>query len=130
MLKKILLFLVVCAPTFSFAQTPENSRELSLKDYKTYGYSSGVRLDSLDVQLATFSSYKNSRIRHYSFDAGAVINRSNLQRQLMLTDKDGNELTFNSGATLLNFLDFNGWKIKDIPSAGNGYYGDVILQRK
>lgn len=132
MRKYFLLFLYMAAPLFVFCQATDDIKMLTANDCKIHGYSNGVRLDSIPVEYVYFllpNFISLSDISSYVFDFGQQVERKKM-KNLRLADKEGKQLNFNSIATVLNFLDFNGWELKQMVIQPNPYFNSVYLFKK
>ncbi|MBY0480661.1 MAG: hypothetical protein K2Q21_04840 [Chitinophagaceae bacterium] len=132
MRKYFLLILYLTAPLFVFCQANDDNKMLTANDYKIHGYSNGIRLDSIPVEYVSFllpNSLSLSDISNYVFDFGQQLERKKI-KNLLLADKEGRQLNFRSIATLLNFLDFNGWELKQVVVQPASYFNYVYLFKK
>ncbi len=132
MRKYFLLILYLTAPLFVFCQANDDNKMLTANDYKIHGYSNGIRLDSIPVEYVSFllpNSLSLSDISNYVFDFGQQLERKKI-KNLLLADKEGRQLNFRSIATLLNFLDFNGWELKQVVVQPATYFNYVYLFKK
>lgn len=75
------------------------------------------------------NSLSLSDISNYVFDFGQQLERKKI-KNLLLADKEGRQLNFRSIATLLNFLDFNGWELKQVVVQPASYFNYVYLFKK
>jgi hypothetical protein len=126
-----LLVIIVLSSKIVFGQDDEIIKELNINNYNEAGYIKNVRLDSVTVNFAVLYStnLSNSGISNYNFDIGQQA-YSKKDKSLMFVDKEGHPLTFNSTATMLNFLDYNGWELKETISKAAEYFNKIYIFKK
>jgi hypothetical protein len=79
-MKKLLLIAFLFQASFAFSQAAE-TQAIYLKDFKTYGYINGVRLDSIDAAYAQFGKKMESEFFDYGQDGK--------RKDMVITDKKG-----------------------------------------
>ena len=106
-------------------ETSEPGKEQTVTSPKTYGYVGGTRLDSID---ADYGQLMLGSLIGLQFDYGQPRSK---RKELVLTDKEGRKLVFESGTmvTLLNFFSFNGWELAQ-PYNGTTASADSYLLKK
>lgn len=87
-----------------------------------HGYVNGIRLDSIDAKYGEFVIWTPG---NYQFDYGQERNKRN---EMTVKLKTGENLIFERGsfATILNFMNFNGWE----PAKGIFTTQNLIFQKK
>ena len=127
---KYFLFLFLSLPKLSFSQTEDKVLLINISNYKTTGYFKGTRLDSIDVKVA-FCYYccpYSDELDNYYFDAGQVQGK---RRSNRFTNTEGHTLTFTSVASLINFLDYNGWSYSNtITGTPLGNDMEIVFTKK
>ncbi|MEO9147382.1 MAG: hypothetical protein ABI237_17670 [Ginsengibacter sp.] len=76
-----------------------------VKDFKTYGYINGIRLDSINSGYPSFG--KRGQSLFFDYGQGASF------KEMLITDKSGLLLIFPTDrrrVLWLNFFYFNGWE--------------------
>ena len=85
---------------------------LTASNFQVHGYAYRIRLDSIPG-LSAFCELNglsgNHTIKKYYFDYG----EDDRDNENNVTDSSGNIIYFNSPATLINFLNYNGWQYKE-----------------
>lgn len=101
-MKRLLTILFIFQSTLAFSQA-EGIDVHSIKDFKTYGYIVGIKLDSIEADYARFGWFRKSLY----FDYGQGVRR----KEMLITDKKGLLLIVpGERVFLLNFFYFNGWE--------------------
>lgn len=120
-MKRYLLILILVTPLFSFAQDYSDNefkedkyKIIKLSNYKTHGYYHKTRLDSIPSIYATVNLLNiiggfSKKVCY--FCVGDTSGKTIDER---FFDIEGNFLKFNDLTSILNFLDFNGWTLKEI----------------
>ena len=103
-MKKLLFTCFIFQSLFAFSQSRERS-PLAVINPRTYGYVSGIRLDSIDAQYGQLET----RWESIAFDFGQLGGR----KKMTVTDNKGAPLIFarTNTTSLLNFFYFNGWEL-------------------
>lgn len=102
-MKKLLVIFFIFQSALAFSQAAGLDATY-IKDYKTYGYIHGVRLDSIDAGYASFG--RRGQSLFFDYGQGVKV------KEMIITDKNGLLIMFPTYGPIfrMNFFYFNGWE--------------------
>jgi hypothetical protein len=100
-------------------------------NYKFEGYCGNIKLRDIDAEYGelAFVNYVamtlGTGLKRFVFDYGQKYKKD---KEILVSNDKGEEITFSSIAMALNFMDYNGWNYVDKLPMDKGLY--ILLFRK